>query len=111
MSVEDDDRNVGYRKPPRRTQFKKGVSGNRRGRPKGTGNVSSIMDEILAQPTRLKISGRQVVVTGRQALAMKLVDRAMTGDVRMIQLLQRYGYLSQADGPMILWLSEMDRNL
>jgi len=110
MSEQNDDGNVGYRKPPRRTRFRKGRSGNPHGRPKGSGNLSPIMDQILSRPMRLRIGGRQIVVTGRQALAMKLVDRAVTGDVRAIGLLQRYGYFTEADEPLVIWFSESEGN-
>jgi hypothetical protein len=69
------------------------------------------MDEVLDQPMRLKVDGREVVVTGRQALGIHMVNRAVNGDVRVIQLLQRYGFFARADEPMIMWLSESDRKL
>ena len=39
----DDDYAVGYKKPPLHTRFKKGQSGNPRGRPKGSKNFSTLL--------------------------------------------------------------------
>ena len=97
---------IGYKRPPKGTQFKKGQSGNPHGRPKGAGKFSSIMDDVLNEEMRLKINGRQVVVTGRHALGLLMVDRAVKGDVRMIQLLQKYGCFQHSDEPQIIWISE-----
>ena len=43
----DDEYDVGYKKPPKRTQFKPGQSGNPRGRPKGTKNLKTDLAEAL----------------------------------------------------------------
>ena len=105
------DPTVGYKRPPANRRFKKKQSGNRHGRPKGAGSFSSIMDDVLNEEMRLKIRGRHVVVTGRQALARLVVDRAVKGDVRIIQLLQKYGCFQRSDEPPILWLSETEIKL
>ena len=39
---------VGYAKPPRKTRFEKGKSGNPAGRVKGSKNVSKLLLEALA---------------------------------------------------------------
>src|ERR1700722_3483085 len=48
MAANDSDStsDVGYGKPPRRTRFRKGVSGNPKGRPKGSKNLASIFRKI-----------------------------------------------------------------
>ncbi|MGY3477315.1 DUF5681 domain-containing protein [Bradyrhizobium ottawaense] len=38
---------VGYGRPPREHQFKPGQSGNKNGRPKGSKNEATIINEIL----------------------------------------------------------------
>ena len=39
----------GYGKPPKKHQFKKGVSGNPRGRPKGKSSLLSDLNKIVNQ--------------------------------------------------------------
>lgn len=41
---------IGYKKPPRHTRFRKGQSGNPKGRPKGTQNLKTDLAEELSEP-------------------------------------------------------------
>ena len=73
---------------------------------KGSGKFSALIDEILDEPTLIKHGTRQIAVTRRQALGIEMVNRAVAGDVRVVQLLARYGLFEQADEPMTIWISE-----
>jgi len=42
-----DEQPVGYGNPPKESRFKKGQSGNRRGRPKGSKNLKTDLTEEL----------------------------------------------------------------
>ena len=44
---------VGYGKPPKQTQFKKGVSGNPSGRPKGSLNMATVLQRTLSEKTAI----------------------------------------------------------
>lgn len=48
-----DDYEIGYKKPPKDGQFKKGQSGNPNGRPRGSKNKKKVFDDILSQEITL----------------------------------------------------------
>lgn len=50
---------IGYGKPPRRTRFQKGQSGNSRGRPRAANNFATIVGEALREPVVINENGRR----------------------------------------------------
>ena len=86
-SDEKRDDEVGYRKPPRRTRFRKGQSGNPRGRPSGAKNLSTMLSEALNEPVIVAENGRRRRITKRKAIIMQLVNQAAKGDWRRAKLL------------------------
>jgi uncharacterized protein DUF5681 len=71
---------VGYRKPPRRSQFKPGQSGNPRGRPKGRKNEDTLLDEILHRKLPMRDRGRVREVPVIEAILLKFTEAALRGD-------------------------------
>ena len=49
---------VGYGKPPKHTRFQPGQSGNPRGRPKGTKNLKTDLEEELSERVQSLVSPR-----------------------------------------------------
>lgn len=80
---------VGYGKPPRASQFKKGVSGNPKGRPKGSPNLVTVLGRTLRERVTVTENGRQYVITKCEAAMKQLVNKAASGDARALQLLLR----------------------
>ena len=78
-----DDR-VGYRKPPKHSQFKKGRSGNPKGRPKGTRNLKTELHAELAERILVREGDRTQKVTKLRAMVKALMAKALKGDVRAI---------------------------
>ena len=78
---------VGYGKPPKAKQFKEGQSGNSKGRPKGSKNVYTLLEEILNQKIALKENGKDIKISKKAAMLMQLTNRAIKGDVRAISVL------------------------
>ena len=81
------DYEVGYRKPPAKTRFKPGVSGNPHGRPKGASNFSTILDQELGIKRSITEQGRPKTVTNRRVIVKQLVNKAASGDIKSIALL------------------------
>jgi hypothetical protein len=81
------DYEVGYAKPPRHTQFKKGQSGNRRGRPRGAKNVATVLEQALGERVIITENGRRKSATKMEVILKRLVNKAAQGDHRSIQLL------------------------
>jgi hypothetical protein len=81
------DYEVGYGKPPRHTRFKKGQSGNPRGRPKGSKNLPTLLTEALNEPVVVAENGRRRKITMRQAIIKQLVKRSATADLRAMKIL------------------------
>lgn len=72
---------VGYGKPPKATQWKKGQSGNPKGRPKGTKNFYTDLSEELAEMILVNEGGRQKKLSKQQAMIKQLVSKALAGDM------------------------------
>ena len=80
------DYEVGYRKPPGHTRFKKGQSGNPKGRPAGAKNLSTLLSEALNEPVVVTENGGHRKITKRQAIIKQLVNQSATADWRAILL-------------------------
>jgi|SRR5689334_1891010 len=75
----DDEYSIGYRKPPIATRFKQGVSGNPRGRPKGSRNIKSAALKIYTSEVVVRQGGRTRRITRLEAVFLKLFEKALQG--------------------------------
>lgn len=73
-------REVGYKKPPADKQFKKGQSGNPKGRPKGSRNLSNILAKELNTRIPVTENGKQKQITKQEAIVKGTVNNALRGD-------------------------------
>jgi hypothetical protein len=81
MSEQEDDK-VGYRKPPARTRFQPGQSGNPNGRPKGSVNLKTDLRSELSEQIRIREGERSLKVSKQRAMLKALVAKALKGDAR-----------------------------
>jgi Family of unknown function (DUF5681) len=81
------DYEVGYRKPPSHRRFEPGQSGNPRGRPPGSKNLSSLLSKALDEPVIVIENNRRRKIAKRQAIVTQFVNQSAKGDLKATQLL------------------------
>jgi hypothetical protein len=86
------DEEVGYGRPPRAFHFKPGRSGNRKGRPKGSKNESTILREILGRKIKNRSGDRVRTISVLEGILLRIADDSLKGDIKSAAfLLNRYG--------------------
>ena len=97
--ADDGDDRVGYRRPPKRTRFRPGQSGNPRGRPRGDRSLSDIVRKIVGQKVAITEKGVTRRVPRIEAILLRAAGEASRGDARalrlLLQLAERYGESAQ----------------
>jgi len=81
------DYEVGYRKPPKKTRFKKGKSGNPKGRPKETRNLKTDLQEELREPITIREGAKQRRISKQRAMVKSALAKAIKGDTGAVNLL------------------------
>lgn len=97
---------IGYRRPPASGQFRKGQSGNPKGRPKGANNLLTILDRELAQSIVVSENGRKKTITRLEAIGKRLIADALQGDrkaqLTLFEILKRNGALDKTEVATLL---------
>lgn len=89
MSDDIDDGDVGYGRPPKKSQFQKGRSGNPSGkRKRPQANSVTFDDEVAAELSKLVgPKGKRKRGSARNALAKRVVHKGVVeGDARFVKL-------------------------
>src|SRR6266850_2735634 len=73
---------AGYKHPPVKNQFRKGQSGNPRGRRKGQRNLAPVLAEVLSQTVTVRQQGKAQRMSKGEALIKILLAMAQRGDGR-----------------------------
>jgi hypothetical protein len=76
---------IGFCKPPEHTRFRKGESGNRKGRPKRALHLAAVLERILREKVVPNENGRRKVVTKFEAALSQLANKAVSGDGRAVK--------------------------
>jgi hypothetical protein len=80
------DYEVGFGKPPAATRFKRGQSGNPKGRPKGKRNAATVVMRALQAKVVINENGRRREVTKFEAAVTQVANKAAGGDLRALNL-------------------------
>jgi hypothetical protein len=77
---------VGNCKPPKHCQFQKGTSGNPKGRPPGSKNASTLVNEMFHRIVTVAVNGKPKKMRVIDALLARLISAAMSGDLKAMKL-------------------------
>ena len=83
---ETEDYEVGYGKPPKSRQFKKGISGNPSGRPKKSSDFASELARELNAKLVINENGQRKVIKKSEGVAKQLVNKAVSGSIQATRL-------------------------
>jgi hypothetical protein len=87
MSQTDDPNEVGYGRPPKQNRFRKGQSGNPKGRPKGHLNLATVLEQEMQEAVIINENGTRRKVTKLEAACKQLANKAASGDLAALKLL------------------------
>lgn len=88
---------VGYGNPPKQSRFRKGVSGNPKGRPKGALNLATVLWRTLQERVVVNENGVRRTVPKLEAALKQLVNQAASGDLAAIRQLTALTVFTQPD--------------
>jgi hypothetical protein len=83
------DYEVGYGKPPKEYQFKKGQSGNRKNRPRRAKTQGRLLSEVLDEKVSITEDGHRRKIPKTEAMLKQVVNRAAQGDKKSTQAVLR----------------------
>jgi hypothetical protein len=78
--TDEDDHIARHQRPPRKGQFKPGQSGNLLGRPKGSKNLKTYVNEHLNKKIPIIEGGKTRKAPLAEAIAIQLVNQAAKGE-------------------------------
>lgn len=87
VQMSDQTEKVGYKRPPRQSQFKPGQSGNPRGRTKAKRTMQSIVIALLEQKIWVTLPSGRKQISVEEAIFLRLREQALKGDLKVVQFL------------------------
>ena len=84
MSENEPPYEVGYGKPPQSGRFKKGQSGNSKGRPRGSTNLATVFLRESRRLVRMNGPSGSESVTKLHAAVLQVTNKAAQGDLRAL---------------------------
>jgi hypothetical protein len=105
---------VGYGRPPQKSRFRPGQSGNPVGRKKGATNFSTEFDRELGSMVTVSERGKQRRISKRRAIVKQSVNKAITGDPKHIVTVlaqERQQQLAKSGVAPISYDTDVDQRL
>jgi hypothetical protein len=97
------DETVGFGRPPLHSRFKRGQSGNPRGRPKNSKNFTTIVQDVLTQRITIREGNQRRSITRLEGVVLRQVDDALKGNDRAalatLKIAAQVGLLGKRETP------------
>jgi len=91
MNPQQDDGDVGYGRPPKKTRWKKGQSGNPRRRyPARSKSTVELIDKFFLRPVEVTLDGETEHVPTLEAIVIQLWLKGVSGNQRALRVLLKY---------------------
>jgi hypothetical protein len=104
-----DDYEVGYKRPPKRTRWKKGESGNRnRRRSRRPFRLIEVIDKLLLTPVTVTENGLSSQMPAVGAIVLQLLRKELAGNRRALTVRLAYEALAQQYGEWKLEIRFVD---
>jgi Family of unknown function (DUF5681) len=93
---------VGFKRPPVHSRFRKGCSGNPKGRAKGIKNLRTDLTEVLQERITVSEGDRKVRMSKQRAVFKTLVAKTLRGDSRstttlLNTMIRAFGFADATD--------------
>ena len=106
---------IGYCKPPKKHQFKKGVSGNPAGRKKGKKSFAARFQKFLDEKITVHINGKTETLTKEDAFLKRVINDAIAGKPgatnQLISLKQMVSAMPDTEGMSASERNKLDQAL
>ena len=95
MKENEEEYSVGYKKPPRHTQFQPGRSGNPKGRPKKVATLPEIFSRELQSRVPIISNGKRRTIPLLEAIVKQHLKKAANGDLKATAIV--FNLLKESD--------------
>lgn len=97
----DPDYKVGYGRPPRHSQFKKGQSGYPQGRKPKSKNANTLLAEYLDKTVTVRLRGEDMRMTNREVIIAQTIEKAKAGDTNARKFIMEHDRKQEAPDPFV----------
>ena len=114
MSDDNQEEKPGFANPPSQHRFKRGQSGNPKGRPKGSRNLKTDLAALLKGNVEIIVNGKRRRMTRQEAVLLSLFQKAISKESKAAKTLLDLVIKLQMpdDRPEVeAALSQSDRNI
>jgi hypothetical protein len=94
VTAPPDDDKVGYGRPPRKSRWKKGQSGNPRRKPQRSESILEMIDRLLLSPVTSTLNGETKRISALEAIISQLQLKEIAGSSRASRILVDYRELA-----------------